>query len=78
MYFVSKVFTNILLAKSELSLRKKILTIVIKIENKVIMLIFKKFLFLEKAPNISNIIPEINRINSGKILFKFDKLIIFY
>tara|TARA_X000000950_G_scaffold176536_1_gene214393 strand:+ start:316 stop:507 length:192 start_codon:yes stop_codon:yes gene_type:complete len=37
----------------------------------------EKFLFLTKAPYISNIIPLINKINSGNMELKFEKYIIF-
>tara|TARA_B100000242_G_scaffold246967_1_gene187724 strand:- start:561 stop:752 length:192 start_codon:yes stop_codon:yes gene_type:complete len=47
----------------------------INIVKRVSTLKLEKFLFLKKAPYISNVIPQINKMNSGNIELKFEKYI---
>ena len=77
MYFVNKLLINVLLAILDLSGTNNKLTEATNIVKRVRIFILEKFLFLTKAPQISNNIPVINKMNSGSIVLKFKRFIMF-
>ena len=66
-YLVNKLLINVLLAMLDLSGTNNKLIDAINIVKRVRIFKLEDFLFFTKAPYISNSIPLINKMNSGKI-----------
>ena len=77
MNFVNKLLLNVLLAILDLSGTNNKLIDAINIVKRLRTFKLEKLLFFKKAPYKSNIIPPINKVNSGNIELKFEKYIIF-